>query len=248
MPGLDSFSWETLKVQRMFLIAHLLIVQQPSASLNRLTPWGLTIWRFGRSGITAVGLRGKSGCRQVDSEVNIAVLVSWWPHQRLGRSTPRLWVQAVVLQFHSPRVKWLWCKPACCSSLRYDMAGALVLIQENKGRKCLFCSSQKIPLNYALPILLKLWHHPEKQFKFIDPGRRKRNPFLYFLFWTHTTHSDNSWFLSLFQPQEETPEPRIPHLFDRWFVLLPFRNILSAVNCCIAICLFCMIASILAKR
>lgn len=47
-------------------------------------------------------------------------------------------------------------------------------------------------------------------------------------------HSDDSGFLSLFQPQEQTPEPRILHVVGKWSVLLPLRNILRAVNCCIA--------------
>lgn len=223
---------------------------QPCASLNRLTAWGLTIQGLGRAEITAIGLRSKSGCRQADSEVNIAVLVSWRSYRGLGHDTLRLWVQAVYFSFILSRCHggdgadlyvvphWdvMWC----------DVAGALTEIQEShitKGRKCLFLTSQKMPLNYTLPTLLKLWHHPENSL--IQKSEEETCFCTSYL--GHIPHSDNSWFLSLFQPQEQRPEPRIHHLVDKCSVLLPFRNILSAVNCCIAADLFCVIASILAN-
>lgn len=84
MPSLECFSWETLKVQCITLITDLLIEQQPPASLHRLTAWELTVWVPERAGITAIGLRGKSGYRQ------------------LGHNTLRLQVEAVSFSFILP--------------------------------------------------------------------------------------------------------------------------------------------------
>lgn len=218
---------------------------------SRATAWGLTIWGLGRTGITAIGLKGKSGCRQVDAEVNIAVLVSWRSHQGLGHNTLRLLVQAVYFCFILPG-----CQGVDCADLHvvpcWDVmwcGGALTEIQDSRitkaenshfllPKRCL----QITPCPYC-------WSCDNIQKSIQNSLIQKDQQETYFCtsYLGHRSHTDDSGFLSLFQPQEQTPEPRIPHLVDKWSVSLPFRYILSAVNCCITTDLFCTIASMWAN-
>lgn len=182
MPSLECFSWETLKVHCITLITDLLIAQQPPAYLHRLTAWGLTVWGPERAGITAIVLRGKSGYRQ------------------LGHNTLRLQVEAVSFSFILPgchgddgadlRVVPHW-DVMCCVGDTYWYAG----VPHNQGQVGLI-SSQKMPLNYTLPMPLKLGDPPGKHPKFTAPEMARRNLFLYLVFGTHTSQ----WWFLIFVP------------------------------------------------